>query len=188
MEWGVIMNVKEIYGQLPALESKRLIMRKVTMNDAEDMFAYASNNEVSRYVTWEAHRSLSDTKDFIRFILQNYEDKKIAPWGIEHKESGKLIGTIDFVSWQVDHHRAEIGYVLAPEYWGSGLMTEAAQKIIAFGFENMNLVRIQARCFVENLGSERVMQKAGMSFEGIIRKGMFVKGKHQDLKLYSIIK
>lgn len=67
-------------------------------------------------------------------------------------------------------------------------MTEAAQKIVAFGFENMNLVRIQARCFVENLGSERVMQKAGMSFEGIIRKGMFVKGKHQDLKLYSIIK
>lgn len=67
-------------------------------------------------------------------------------------------------------------------------MTEAAQKIIAFGFENMNLVRIQARCFVENSGSERVMQKAGMSFEGIIRKGMFVKGEHQDLKLYSIIK
>lgn len=188
MEWGVIMNVKDIYGQLPTIESKRLVMRKVTMNDAEDMFAYASNSDVSRFVTWEAHRSLCDTRDFIRFALQNYEDKKIAPWGIQYKESGKLIGTIDFVSWQVDHHRAEIGYVLAPEYWGNGLVTEAAKKIIEFGFDNMNLVRIQARCFVGNLASERVMQKAGMSFEGIIRKGMFVKGKHEDLKLYSIIK
>ncbi|MGE7760081.1 GNAT family N-acetyltransferase [Peribacillus sp. NPDC097895] len=182
------MNVKEIYGRLPTIESERLVMRKVTMNDAEGMFAYASNRKVSRFVTWEAHRSLCDTKDFIQFVLQSYEDQKIAPWGIQHKESGKLIGTIDFVSWQVNHHSAEIGYVLAPEYWGSGLMTEAAKTIIAFGFENMNLVRIQARCFVENLASERVMQKAGMSFEGIIRKGMFVKGKHEDLKLYSIIK
>lgn len=62
------------------------------------------------------------------------------------------------------------------------------KKVIEFGFENMNLVRIQAQRFVDNLGSERVMQKSGMSFEGILRKGMFVKGKHEDLKLYSIIK
>ncbi|KWW22602.1 MULTISPECIES: GNAT family protein [Peribacillus] len=182
------MNVKDIYGNLPVIESKRLIMRKVTMKDAEDMFAYASNREVSRFVTWDAHGSLSATKDYIQLILQNYEDSHIAPWGIQYKESGKLIGTIDYVSWQVNHHHAEIGYVLAPEYWGKGLMTEAVEKIVAFGFENMNLVRIQARCFVENTGSERVMQKAGMSFEGIIRKGMFVKGEHVDLKLYAIIK
>ncbi|MFJ7753752.1 GNAT family N-acetyltransferase [Peribacillus muralis] len=182
------MNVKDIYGDLPAIETKRLIMRKINMEDAEDMFAYTSNPEVSRFVTWEAHRSMSDTKDFIQLVLQNYEDKKIAPWGIEHKESGKLIGTIDFVSWLVNHHLAEMGYVLAPEYWGRGLMTEAVRKFVAFGFENMNLVRIQARCFVENLGSERVMQKAGMSFEGIVRKGMLVKGEHVNLKLYAIIK
>ncbi|WP_057912899.1 GNAT family N-acetyltransferase [Peribacillus muralis] len=182
------MNIKDIYGALPAIESKRLVMRKITMEDAEDMFAYTSIPEVSRFVTWEAHRSLSDTKDFIQQVMQSYEDQKIAPWGIQHKESGKLIGTIDYVTWQVNHNSAEIGYVLAPEYWGKGLITEAVREILTFGFEHMNLVRIQARCFVDNLGSERVMQKAGMSFEGIVRKGMFVKGKHVDLKTYSIIK
>ncbi|MFD4931638.1 GNAT family N-acetyltransferase [Peribacillus butanolivorans] len=182
------MKVKDIYGQLPTLETERLIMRKINMKDAEDMYAYASDSEVSRFVTWEPHRSLSDTKDYIQFVLQNYEDNKLAPWGIEYKDNGEFIGTIDFVSWHLNHQIAEIGYVLAPQYWGNGIITEAAKKVIEFGFENMNLVRIQARCFVDNLGSERVMQKSGMSFEGILRKGMFVKGKHEDLKLYSIIK
>ncbi|MGE7766272.1 GNAT family N-acetyltransferase [Peribacillus sp. NPDC096540] len=182
------MKVKDIYEQLPTLETERLVMRKITMKDADDMYAYASNSEVSRFVTWEPHRSLSDTKDFIQFVLQNYEDNKLAPWGIEHKDNGEFIGTIDFVSWQLNHQIAEIGYVLASQYWGKGIITEAAKKVIEFGFENMNLVRIQARCFVDNLGSERVMQKVGMSFEGILRKGMYVKGKHEDLKLYSIIK
>ncbi|PET38233.1 hypothetical protein CN514_24225 [Bacillus sp. AFS001701] len=68
------------------------------------------------------------------------------------------------------------------------MVTEAANEVIKFGFNNMDLVRIQARCFVENNGSARVMEKTGMSFEVIIRKGMFVKGKHQDIKIFSILK
>jgi ribosomal-protein-alanine N-acetyltransferase len=110
------------------------------------------------------------------------------PWGIELKENGKFIGTVHFVWWQPEHHSAEIGYVLSKKYWGKGLITEAARAIISFGFENMNLVRIQARCFVKNKASERVMQKLGMSFEGISRKAMYVKGEHKDLKVYSILK
>jgi [ribosomal protein S5]-alanine N-acetyltransferase len=69
-----------------------------------------------------------------------------------------------------------------------GITTEAANELIRFGFDHMELVRIQARCFIKNTGSERVMEKLGMTFEGIVRKGMFAKGKHQDLKLYSILK
>ncbi|MFN7249907.1 MAG: GNAT family N-acetyltransferase [Anaerobacillus sp.] len=182
------MESEKIYGNLPTLETERLILRKVTLNDVEDMYDYGSNGEVTKYVTWETHKTLSDSKGFVDFVLNQYENGKVAPWGIEYKETGKFIGTIDFVSWQVNHHVAEIGYVISPDYWGMGITTEAANEIIKFGFDNMDLVRIQARCFVENRGSERVMEKIGMSFEGIIRKGMFVKGKHQDLKMYSILK
>ncbi len=99
-----------------------------------------------------------------------------------------MIGTVDFVSWHPNHNSAELGYVLAQPYWGKGTTTEAAKKLIGFGFEKMDLVRIQARCFVENIGSERVMEKVGMTFEGTLRKAMFAKGKHQDLKVYSILK
>ncbi|UOQ91916.1 GNAT family N-acetyltransferase [Halobacillus shinanisalinarum] len=148
------------------------------------MYLYASNEEVTRYVTWDTHSSLSDKNEFINSFLPQYD----APWGIELKENGKFIGTVHFVWWQPKYNSAEIGYVLSKEYWGKGLITEAAKAIISFGFESMNLVRIQARCFLENEGSERVMEKLGMSLEGISRKVMYVKGVHKGLKVYSILK
>jgi [ribosomal protein S5]-alanine N-acetyltransferase len=181
---GELMNISEKFADVPKIETERLILRKITLDDAEDMYLYASNEEVTRYVTWNTHSSLSDTIEFINTFLTQYD----APWGIELKENGKFIGTVHFVWWQPEHNSAEIGYVLSKEYWGKGLITEAAMAIISFGFESMNLVRIQARCFLENKGSERVMEKLGMSFEGISRKVMYVKGEHKDLKVYSILK
>ncbi|MGM7684752.1 GNAT family N-acetyltransferase [Cytobacillus sp. Hm23] len=182
------MEIEEIYGNLPTLETERLILRKITLDDVEHIYSYGSNEEVAKYVTWDAHKSLSDTKAFVDFALCQYENKNVAPWGIEYKEDGKLIGTADFILWQPNHNRAEIGYVLSPAYWGKGIATEAAKEIITFGFNHMDLVRIQARCFIDNIGSERVMQKLGMTFEGIIRKGMLAKDKHRDIKMYSILK
>ncbi|MCM3569150.1 GNAT family N-acetyltransferase [Neobacillus mesonae] len=182
------MKIEQIYGNLPALETERLLLRKISLADVDDMFAYCSNEAVSKYVTWETHQSLKDTEQFINFVLQQYGNKRVAPWGIEFKETGKLIGTIDFVWWHPLHQSAEIGYCLSQDYWGKGITTEAAKKVIKFGFEKMDLMRIQARCFTGNFGSQRVMEKAGMSFEGINRKAMLIKGKHRDLKVYSILK
>jgi [ribosomal protein S5]-alanine N-acetyltransferase len=182
------MEIADIYGDLPALEPERLVLRKITPNDLDDMFSYCSNDEVAKYVTWNTHKTPEDTMGFIDFVLNQYENGKIAPWGMEDKETGKLVGTIDFVSWQPHHKTAEIGYVISPEHWGKGFTPEAAKALITFGFEKMELVRIQARCFVDNHPSQRVMEKVGMSFEGIIRKGMFVKGQHWDLKMYSILR
>lgn len=182
------MEIEKIYSDLPTLETERLILRKVTLDDVEDMYLYASDEEVAKYVVWDRHKSINDTKAFIEFVLNNYQNKQVAPWGIEYKENGKFIGTIDFVWWQPNHKTAEIGYVLSKEYWGNGLTTEAAKELIRFGFNEMDLVRIQAKCLVENIASSRVMEKVGMQFEGILRKGLFIKGQHRDLKLYSILR
>ncbi|MFI8684753.1 GNAT family N-acetyltransferase [Rossellomorea sp. NPDC077527] len=178
------MKILEKFPDVPKIETERIILRKITEDDAEDMYVYASNGEVTRLVTWDTHSSLSDTVRFIQTFLPRYD----ALWGIELKENGTFIGTVHFVWWQSEHNSAEMGYVLSHEYWGKGLMTEAAEAIISFGFDRMNLVRIQARCFLENKGSEGVMKKVGMSFEGISRKAMYVKGEHKDLKVYSILK
>lgn len=182
------MKVQDIYKEIPSFETERIILRKITMDDLEDMFEYGSDEEVSKYVTWDRHKTTNDTKEFIEFVLGRYENGELAPWGIELKENGKIIGTVDFVSWLPHHNNAEIGYVLSKPYWGKGITTEAANELIRFGFEKMDLVRIQARCFMENRGSERVMEKLGMTYEGVIRKGMFTKGEHRDLKLYSLLK
>lgn len=181
------MEIEDIYKNLPTIETPRLILRKITAEDTAAMFSYGSNEEVAKYVTWDVHKTISDTEAFIRFVQDQYANQKVAPWGMEYKETGEFIGTIDFVWWKPNQQSAEIGYVLAPEYWGKGITTEAADAIIRFGFEKMDLVRIQAKCLVDNIASARVMEKVGMSFEGINRKAMFIKGKHHDLKIYSIL-
>lgn len=148
------MDVERIFGNLPTLETERLILRKVTLEDVEDLHYYGSNEEVSKYVTWQTHQTLEDTREYVEHILKQYRDKNLAPWGIEYKENGKFIGTTDFVSWQLKHNIAEVGYALSQDYWGKGIVTEAAHEVIKFGFKNMDLVRVQAKCSVENRGSE----------------------------------
>ncbi|MBO0992805.1 GNAT family N-acetyltransferase [Bacillus sp. SD088] len=181
------MGITKILAELPTLETERLVLRKIRTEDLGDMHIYGSNDEVSKHVSWNTHQSLSDTKAFLDNILEQYKKNKIAFWGIELKENRKLVGTINYVTISLKHKKAEIGYILSQEFWGKGIMTEATKEIIKFGFEKMNLVRIEAKCIVENTGSQRVMEKAGMIFEGTIRKGMFTKGKHRDLKSYSIL-
>ncbi|TMU83635.1 GNAT family N-acetyltransferase [Bacillus sp. BHET2] len=171
---------------LSKLETKHLTLRKINRQDIEDIFYYGSNPNVSKRVSWETHKSKEDTERFIDAVLEGYSQNNKALWGMELKSTGKIIGTIDFVTINHKHNNAELGYVLSEDYWGNGLTTEATQKIVEVGFTELGLVRIQARCFVENIGSQRVMEKVGMSFEGLIRKGMFAKGEYQDLKLYSI--
>jgi ribosomal-protein-alanine N-acetyltransferase len=106
-------------------------------------------------------------------------------WGIVEKKSNKLIGTCSLHSTPI-HRRAELGYVLAREYWGQEFMTEAAQAAIAFGFHVMHLLRIQAYCAVENIGSARVLEKSGMQLEGILHNYVFTKERPWDVKMYAI--
>ncbi|MGP4039789.1 GNAT family N-acetyltransferase [Gracilibacillus sp. D59] len=182
------MEVEDIFSDLPTLETKRLFLRKVSLDDVHDIYAYGSNEEVSKFVTWETHKSLDETQAFVQYILSLYKNNNIAPWAIELKDTQKMIGTIDFVSWDTSQYIAEIGYVISQDYWGKGIVTEAAKEVIAFGFNHMELERIQAKCLVENIGSARVMEKAGMTFEGELRKAVFSKGKHWDVKIYSILR
>ncbi|WP_156314025.1 GNAT family N-acetyltransferase [Lysinibacillus sp. ZYM-1] len=169
---------------VPILKTERLLLRPVTTQDIEAMFVYASRDSVARYVTWQAHTSIEDTKAFVTLILSGYQQGNHLLWGIEY--CGTLIGTIDFVTINDTHKFAEIGYVLSEDYWNKGITTEATKKLIDFGFKELNLVRIQARCFEENIGSQKVMEKSGMQFEGLLRKSMFVKEQYQNVKIYAI--
>ena len=182
------MEIQTIFKDLPTLETERLLLRKITLEDADDMFEYASNEVVSEYLSWEAHKSIDDSLQFIKFVLERYKKGEVAPWGIEYKKNGKFIGTINFVSWLPNDKVAEIGYAISKDYWGKGITTEAAKEVISFGFHNMDLVRIQARCDVKNIASARVLEKNGMIFEGVMRKVVYFKGRHRDLKMYSILR
>lgn len=182
------MIIEDIFDTLPILETRRLILRKMTLEDALDMYEYASDPEVTKYVTWDYHRSIDDSIRFLKSTIQKYVNKEVSEWGIIYKESDKFIGTCGYLWWNPSLSHAEIGYALSRKYWNKGLMAEAVKEVIRYGFEKMILNRIEARCRVENIASQRVMEKVGMKFEGIMREVLFAKGFYYDLKVYSILK
>lgn len=188
MRRRTVAEVREVLKDLPTLETERLILRKMILNDAEAVFAYASNSEVSRYTLWETHRSIEDSRAFLEFATQKYENGGEPDWGIVYRGNGCLVGACGLVNWEAEHARAEVGFVLSREYWGRGLMSEAVRAILRFGFERMNLNRIEARCIAENAASARVMEKAGMVYEGTLRQREYIKGAYRDIKLYAILK
>ena len=183
-----VAEVREVLRDLPTLETDRLILRKMTPDDAEAMFAYASDPEVTRYVSWELHRSIEDSRAFLELALGKYEGGEEPNWGIVYRGDHRFVGACGLVSWEAEHGRAEVGFVLSREYWGRGLMPEAVRALIRFGFDTMNLNRIEARCIVENTASARVMEKAGMAYEGTLRQREYIKGAYRDMKLYAILK
>ena len=178
-----------VFADLPELETERLLLRKMRLDDAEAMFAYASDPEVTRYVLWDTHRSIEDTEEFLRFATEGYERGDFGGWGVVLKDSGVFVGTCGLdAGYAPEHARAELGYVLSREHWGRGLMPEAARAVIRFGFVRMKLNRIEARCIAENAASARVMEKAGMTYEGTLREREFIKGAYRDMKVYSILR
>lgn len=177
------------FTNLPKLETNRLVLRKIEKTDAEDMFEHASNKSISKYVQWDTHKSIDESKGFIKSILSNYIKGEFpAPWAIVYKENNKFIGTIEFTEINAENRYGEIGYAISEEYWGQGLAVEAAKEILKIGFDILYLNRIQACCMTENIQSTKVMTKIGMSCEGILREYSLVKGIFKDIKMYSILK
>jgi ribosomal-protein-alanine N-acetyltransferase len=173
---------------LPVLETARLTLRKLTMADADDVFAYAADPEVARFVTWSAHATVQDSIAFLNMVKQKYENGQIAEWGVSERSTGRIIGTCGFTWIRPEHGKGEIGYALARTHWRMGFMTEAVDAVMRYGFVALRLNRIEARCKTENTGSERVMQKCGMTYEGTLRQTMLVKGTFIDLKMYAILR
>ncbi len=177
-----------IYLGTPNLETERLLLRRFTREDAQDMFEYASNSEVSKYMTWDTHQTIDDSLGYINFTLDRYEKDETGDWGIVLKENNKFIGSCGFVWVESKNFCGHIGYALSREYWNKGIMTEAAKRLVRFGFEEMNLNRIESVHYKENEASGKVMQKVGMAYEGLIRERGFVKEKFWDLKQYAILR
>ncbi|MGY4691119.1 GNAT family N-acetyltransferase [Salibacterium sp. K-3] len=175
------------FSPFPELETGRLRLRRLSRKDLHDVFAYASNPEVSRYVLWHTHEKIQDTRRFLNLSFDKYRKGVPAPFAIEHKSSRRVIGTIEFVWWEQENRTAELGYVIAPEFWGQGLVPEAAEAVISFGFQTMKLHRIEARCYAVHSRSIRVMEKLEMQREGLQRGRLQADGQAHDVALYALL-
>ena len=179
--------VSAVFTPFPTLNTPRLILRALRMDDLHDLYEYASDPEIDRYTPWSRYESLDEAHADLAHYVQGYDRGKMPVWGVVHRADSKLIGICDF-NWHHQHCRAEIGYTIGRRYWGQGFAVEAVQAMANFGFEKMELVRIEAVCMLENTASERVMQKVGMRFEGVLHSYQIWRGAPQDLKMYAIVR
>lgn len=172
----------------PRLESERLILRSLVMSDAESIFKYTSNENVARYVGWDAHKNIDDTRNYIRDVAYSkYSDGQAEPLGIELKTNpGVIIGTVGAFWSNKNMKILEIGFALAEEQWGKGIIVEAATTLLLYLCGNYEFGRIQIRCKVPNFQSARVIEKLGFKFEGIAKQAFFSKMQFWDMRVYSL--
>ena len=148
------------FAQYPIVETERLVLRPVTLDDAKAMFEYASNKENTRY-TFSTNQSLEETKNN---IAQFYLANPLGRWGIELKNSGEFIGTIDLHKIDPVLKKAVIGYINHQKYWNQGLTTEANRAVIKLAFEEIGMNKLTALHDNANPASGKVMEKSGMCF------------------------
>lgn len=172
-------------------ETERLIIREWEENDYQDLYDYASNPESSRFLKFKPYISLKESKERISRILNKYKNNEIeVPYAIELKSENKLIGSIDFDNYSSKCEGIiEVGYILNPSYQGNGYMTEALIGMFKYIKRNNIAKRIVAQHDTLNIKSGEVMKRAGMTFEGVLRKAGDCNNTHSryDLAQYSIL-
>lgn len=178
----------QIFQNMPELETNRLILRRLVMSDIQNLFVVASEPEVTRYITWETHRTLDDSRRFIQMVHDWYDRQEVLYWGVLRKSDLKLIGTCGIFEWVPRDARAELSYTLGRPHWGQGFASEIVSVLVKFGFETMQLNRLEGRCLLENSASAHVMEKARLTLDGVLRQQLYLKGAYRDLKVYSLLR
>lgn len=167
------------------IETNRLILDKITLKDVDDMYEYAANEKVTKFLSWEIHKNKLETETLIKKFIEGYKGLDFYLWKISTKENNKMIGTIDARYNEKDNF-FEIGYALSFEYWNKGYMTEALGGIIEFIFLNFNVEEVRAKYVAENIGSGKVMQKNNMKKIYEIEEYEYKKGYIKKANVFSI--
>jgi RimJ/RimL family protein N-acetyltransferase len=171
------------------IQTERLTLCKPLMDDARAVFeTWAQDPEVTRTMTWRPHEDIDVTRSVLRRMIDAWERGTRFPYVIIEKSSNKAAGMIEI---RPEGHMAEIGYVLARVHWGKGYMTEAATALRDWAFNQPEIFRVYATTSVDNIGSRRVMEKIGMTREGLMRRYIIhpnVSSEPVDSYLYAIVR
>ncbi len=173
----------------PTLETDRLILRRIILEDAESIFDHwLSDERVMDNLIKGAHKSLSETIERVKEVVSNYDSQEFCYWGMELKENGKLIGAIDLFNFDQLTENCEVGYLMGYQWWNKGYGTEALKTVIEFGFRDMNIHKISAAHNTDNPASGRIMEKVGMEHEGTIKHMIRnAKNHYKDCAVYGLL-
>lgn len=174
--------------KLPEIKTPRLTLRAIKHKDVKAVFDYAQDKSLSKYVFWEPHQSLHDSKKFIKATIKQYQQPNKFMWAIELKDQNYMIGTCGVMNYYPENKVISIGYALNRKFWGKGYMKEALQATIDYIFNNLDIIRIEGICVTENIASEKTMASCKMIFEGILHDNFIKDNQIYDCKILAITK
>jgi len=170
----------------PTLHTDRLDLIDIKQEHLPDIFKLFGDKRVTQYYNIVTLTNESDAQPFIDWFQKRYAEKLGIRWGIALKGHANIIGTIGFNNFTT-RHRANIGYDLQPEFWNNGYATEALNEVISFGFDQLDINRIEAEVMQDNNISEKLLTKIGFKKEGVLRQWMYWNDKHYDMTMYSLL-
>lgn len=176
---------KLLLSSLP-IETERLILRNIEIDDAYDMYEYSSIPDVSQYLMWYPHINLAATEGYIEFLQKRYLRGLYADWGVVLKDSGKMIGTCGYAAVEPSTGIFEIGYVLSPLYRHCGYMTEAVNAVLDLSFNKLGFSKAILRIIDENKPSISLAERVGFKLDRIFNAEMVIKEKIRNIAHYSL--
>ncbi len=172
----------------PVLETENLILRQISPDDDHEVFEIRSNPETMKFIPRPLAETIEDAQKFILECNTSIEKNDLINWAIAKKEDNKLIGMIGFFRMQPENFRGEVGYILNPNFHGKGIMKEALEKALHYGFEVLNFHSVEAVIDPRNSASERILQKTGFAKEAHFKENFFYKEEFLDTVIYSLLK
>ena len=189
----MVPNYMQTMGLAQAYAGKvdpfRLVLRQITMADAENLFSFFSDREVMQHYDCEPLSSMDEVRNLIQRYTDWFEKQNGFRWGITFKaESDAIVGTCGLFAWHKPSRIATLGYELSRQYWRRGIMSEAVRELLVYGFRELDLNRIRATVVTENVASMRLLERLSFQKEGILRQSQFLNGKYDDLAAYALLR
>jgi len=172
----------------PELATERLLLRGPQEKDLQPAYAIHSDPEVMRFYGVLPHQTTEKTREHLDWLAKLHREEIGLRWVITLKDMDQYIGDVGFYDYEKKHNRAEIGYILGKQHWNHGIMTEVIKAALDYGFNEMNLNRVQALVDPRNKGSQKVLEKQGFSYEGTFRDYEYEYGEYIDLDIHSLLR
>lgn len=172
----------------PELTTDRFVLRRFTEEDTAEMYYFRSDPIILQYLDKDPCPSLEEAKAFINRINKEIDENNSILWAIAFKDNpATSIGSICYWQLMKAHHRAEMGYLVAPAYWSKGVMKEVMPVVLEYGFRQMGLHSVEARLNPGNKASAAVLERAGFSKEAHFKEDFFYNGKYTDTLVYGLV-
>ncbi len=184
-----MLDLALAFKKFPTLETERLLLRPITLDDVDAIFRVMSDPQVIRYFGQLPMGSRTEAVQRVEGIQAAFQERRGTRWAITHRVTGEFLGSCGFWRLEYVHERGELGYELAPPWWGRGVMTGAVGAALTFGFVTMGLHSVEAQIHPANRGSRRVLEKLGFVQEGYFHENYYdpVEATFTDTAVFSLL-